>query len=62
MLTDGYLRAARVSHAQGSLQLALKYYKSALDGQPKNIVGSVGQAQLQLKNGVFVPSSKGLSS
>ncbi|KAG9220389.1 hypothetical protein CCMSSC00406_0006654 [Pleurotus cornucopiae] len=50
VLTDGYLRAARVSHAQGSLPLALKYYKSALDGQPKNIVGSVGQAQLQLKN------------
>ncbi|KAJ8515561.1 hypothetical protein ONZ45_g7046 [Pleurotus djamor] len=50
VLTDGYLRAARVSHAEGSLSIATKYYKSALEGQPKNILGVVGLAQLQLQN------------
>lgn len=51
VLTDGYLRAARVSHAEGSLQQATKHYMATTDGQSKPVLGAIGLAQMQMKNG-----------
>ncbi|KAK7006015.1 Tetratricopeptide repeat protein 1 [Favolaschia claudopus] len=50
VLTEGYIRAARVSHAEGSIPQATKYYSSATEGQPKHIVGAIGLAQMQMQN------------
>ena len=51
VLTDGYIRAGRVCHAQGSYGDALKHYKQASEGQSKNILAAIGFAQMQLRNG-----------
>jgi len=51
MLTEGYLRAGRVSHSQGINAHAERCYAQALEGQPKNIVAAVGMAQMQMQNG-----------
>ena len=51
VLTDGYIRAGRVSHAQGSYNDALKHYKQAAEGQSKNVPAAIGFAQMQLRNG-----------
>ncbi|KII92703.1 hypothetical protein PLICRDRAFT_51061 [Plicaturopsis crispa FD-325 SS-3] len=50
VLTEGYLRAGRVSHAEGSVTLATKYYLEGTKGQPKHILGAIGLAQMQMKN------------
>ncbi|KAF8070705.1 RNA polymerase II-associated protein [Lyophyllum atratum] len=50
VLTEGYLRAGRVSHAEGSVTHATKYYSSAVEGQPKHILGAIGLAQMQMQN------------
>ena len=55
ILTDGYIRAGRVSHAEGSLVQASKYYLAATEGQPKHILGAIGLAQMQIHNGVVNP-------
>jgi RNA polymerase-associated protein CTR9 len=51
VLTEGYLKAGRVSHAEGSLVLATKYYSSAIEGHPKHVLAAIGLAQLQMQNG-----------
>ena len=51
ILTEGYLRAGRVSHARGSLSQASKFYVDAVKGQPKHVVGAIGMAQSQMLNG-----------
>jgi len=51
MLTEGYLRSARVSHATGAHSLAQKFYKAAVDGQPKNPVAVIGLAQIHMHRG-----------
>jgi len=51
VLTDGYIRAGRVCHAQGSYGDALKHYKEAVEGQSKNVIAAIGFAQMQLQNG-----------
>lgn len=51
VLTDGYIRAGRVCHAQGSHSDALKHYKQAAEGQSKNVPAAIGFAQMQLRNG-----------
>ncbi|KAH9170927.1 RNA polymerase II-associated protein [Lactarius sanguifluus] len=50
VLTDGYIRAGRVCHAQGSHSDALKHYKQAAEGQSKNVLAAIGFAQMQLRN------------
>ncbi|KAJ7028536.1 RNA polymerase II-associated protein [Mycena alexandri] len=50
VLTEGYIRAGRVSHAEGSLAHATKYYSSATEGQPKHVIGAIGLAQMQMQN------------
>ena len=51
VLTDGYIRAGRVCHAEGSYGDALKHYKQAAEGQSKNVLAAIGFAQMQLRNG-----------
>lgn len=53
VLTEGYIRAARVYHTQGNIAEATKFYTKAKDGQPTNVLAAVGLAQMQLKNGMF---------
>ncbi|KAH9484994.1 Tetratricopeptide repeat protein 1 [Psilocybe cubensis] len=50
ILTEGYLRAGRVSHASGSLSRATKFYNAAIEGQPNHIIGAIGMAQMQILN------------
>ncbi|OCH88638.1 RNA polymerase II-associated protein [Obba rivulosa] len=50
LLSEGYIRAARIAHAEGSTADAMKYYTKAKEGPPPNVVASVGIAQMQLKN------------
>ncbi|KAJ7213002.1 RNA polymerase II-associated protein [Mycena pura] len=50
LLTEGYIRAGRVSHAEGSFAYATKYYSSATEGQPKHVFGAIGLAQMQMRN------------
>jgi tetratricopeptide (TPR) repeat protein len=51
VLTDGYIRAGRVCHAEGSYNDALKHYKQAAEGQTNNVLAAIGFAQMQLRNG-----------
>jgi RNA polymerase-associated protein CTR9 len=51
VLTEGYVRAGRVSHSEGSLQLATKHYSSAIEGQQKHVLAAIGLAQMQMLNG-----------
>ena len=51
VLTDGYIRAGRVCHAEGSYSDALKHYKQAAEGQSNNVLAAIGFAQMQLQNG-----------
>ncbi|KAF8629881.1 hypothetical protein AX15_003240 [Amanita polypyramis BW_CC] len=50
ILTDGYLRAARVLHAEGSISQATKCFTTAGHGQPKHILCAIGMAQMQMQN------------
>jgi len=51
VLTEGHIHAGRVCHAEGSYGDALKHYKQATEGQPKNVLAAIGFAQMQLRNG-----------
>lgn len=51
VLTDGYIRAGRVCHAEGSYSDALNHYKQGADGQSNNVLAAIGFAQMQLRNG-----------
>jgi RNA polymerase-associated protein CTR9 len=51
VLTEGYLRAGRVSHASDQLDQAKKFYAAAVEGQPRNVVGAIGLAQMQMLTG-----------
>ena len=51
VLTDGYIRAGRVLHAEHSTAEAMRYYTHAKDGQPSNVLASIGLAQVQLESG-----------
>lgn len=53
VLADGYIRAGRVCHAEGSYSDALKHYKQAAEGHSKNVLAAIGFAQMQLRNGVL---------
>ncbi|EMD33781.1 hypothetical protein CERSUDRAFT_117863 [Gelatoporia subvermispora B] len=50
LLSEGYIRAGRITQAEGIAQDAFKHYAKAKEGSQPNIVASVGIAQLQLKN------------
>ncbi|TFK74286.1 RNA polymerase II-associated protein [Pluteus cervinus] len=58
LLIEGFIRAGRVSHAEGSVSRAFRCYRSAMDPTPtssstnpiKSVVAAVGLAQTQMKN------------
>ncbi|KAJ4488867.1 RNA polymerase II-associated protein [Lentinula edodes] len=50
LLTEGYIRAGRVSHAEGNFLAATRYYSSATEGQPKHVLAAIGLAQMQMNN------------
>lgn len=54
VLTEGYVRAARVSHAEGNPLAATRYYSSATEGQPKHVLAAIGLAQMQMENGEYL--------
>ncbi|TCD66299.1 hypothetical protein EIP91_001545 [Steccherinum ochraceum] len=49
VLTEGYLRSARVLQSTDAFTDAQKYYTLAKEGQPANVLASLGLAQIQLK-------------
>lgn len=59
VLTEGYIRAARVYHAEDKIVEATKYYNKAKEGQPTNVLAAIGLTQMHLKNGmgyhIFLP-------
>jgi len=61
ILTEGYLRAGRVSHASGNIAQATNFYNAAVEGQPKHIVGAIGMAQMQMLNGLYSNGLLGLN-
>jgi len=52
VLTEGYLRAGRVSHASDQLEQGKKFYAAAVEGQSRNVVGAIGLAQMQMLTGM----------
>ncbi|THH14902.1 hypothetical protein EW146_g5490 [Bondarzewia mesenterica] len=53
ILTDGYIHAGRVCHAEGSIVDATKHYTAAANGQPKHVLAAIGLAQMQMRNDEF---------
>jgi len=53
ILTEGYVRAGRCLHADGANDQAMQYFNLALEGQPKNVLASLGLAQMQLKKSMM---------
>ncbi len=51
VLTEGYVRAGRAAHAEGSTMLATKHYSAAIEGHPKHVLAAIGLAQMQMQNG-----------
>lgn len=55
VLTEGYIRAGRATDGatdgEASIRQATTYYTTAIKGQPKHILGRIGLAQMQMKNG-----------
>lgn len=57
VLTDGYIRAGRVLHAERSTAEAMNYYTKAKEGQPSNVLASIGLAQVQIESGMLLSPS-----
>jgi len=55
ILSDGYLRAALVSHAEGNMTEAMKHYRAAKEGMPNSVLANVGLAQMYIHNGESFP-------
>ncbi|KAI0032889.1 hypothetical protein K488DRAFT_70271 [Vararia minispora EC-137] len=51
LLTDGYVRAGRVCHADGLPVAAAAHYAHAAEGQPRGVLAAIGVAGMQLLNG-----------
>lgn len=52
VLTEGYLRVARVLQAEGSHAEAARYFIQANQGQPGNLLAAIGLVQTHLKKGM----------
>jgi RNA polymerase-associated protein CTR9 len=52
VLNEGYIKAARVCHADNNPVLATRYFTLATDGNPKHVMSSLGLAQMQINNGM----------
>ncbi|VDB88728.1 unnamed protein product [Peniophora sp. CBMAI 1063] len=62
LLTDGHVRAGRVSHADGSYDAATTHYTKAAEGQPKNVLANIGLAQMRLHNDEYSAAIRTLDS
>jgi RNA polymerase-associated protein CTR9 len=51
ILTDGYIKAGRVSHADGSVLDATRHFTEATKAPVVNAIAVIGLAQIQLKTG-----------
>lgn len=51
ILTDGYIKAGRVSHAEGSVLDATRHFTEATKGPVANAMAAIGLAQIQLEIG-----------
>ncbi|EIW83541.1 RNA polymerase II-associated protein [Coniophora puteana RWD-64-598 SS2] len=51
VVTEGYIRTARVLHAQGHVPEATRLFMTAAEGQPHHILGAIGLAQTQTQSG-----------
>ena len=52
VLNEGYIKAARVCHADNQPVSATRYFTLATDGNPKHVMSSLGLAQMQINNGM----------
>ncbi|KAI0368298.1 RNA polymerase II-associated protein [Pilatotrama ljubarskyi] len=50
ILCDGYIRAARVCHKEGSRRDAMSHFQKAKEARKDNVLATIGLAQLQMKN------------
>ncbi|TFK54552.1 RNA polymerase II-associated protein [Heliocybe sulcata] len=50
ILTEGYIRAGRVCHAESSYLEAGRHYSAANEGNPKHVLAAIGQAQMSMLN------------
>ena len=51
ILTDGYVKAGRVGHAEGSVLDATRHFTEATKAPVANAIAAIGLAQIQLKTG-----------
>ena len=51
ILTDGYIKAGRVSHAEGTILDATRHFTEAMKAPVINPIAAIGLAQIQLKTG-----------
>ena len=51
ILCDGYIRAARVCHREGSMTEAMSHFSKAKDARKDSVLATIGFAQMQLRNG-----------
>lgn len=51
ILTDGYIKAGRASHADGSILDATRHFTEATKAPVMNAMAAIGLAQIQLKAG-----------
>ena len=51
ILTDGYIKAGRVSHAERSVLDATRHFTEATKGPVANAMAAIGLAQIQLETG-----------
>ena len=51
ILTDGYIKAGRVCHAEGSILHATRHFTEATKAPVMNPIAAIGLAQIQLKTG-----------
>ncbi|KAH9858911.1 RNA polymerase II-associated protein [Lenzites betulinus] len=50
ILCDGFIRAGRVCHKEGSTRDAMNHFQKAKEARKDNVLATIGLAQLQMKN------------
>lgn len=53
IVSDGYIRAGLVSHAEGRMQEAMTYYSAAREGMQNSVLANIGLAQIHIHNGAL---------
>ncbi|CDO69163.1 hypothetical protein BN946_scf185042.g65 [Trametes cinnabarina] len=62
ILCDGYIRAGRVCHKEGSIRDAMGHFQKAKEARKDNVLATIGLAQLQLRNDEFAAAIHTLDS